>query len=414
MRYALRWSAWQSEVGFMRLLRIGGLAALAWLVWGSPLAAQEAGRWQAVLDGRVFAQYTRSGTERGAQAFASSNWFTFTLSRGAQEGRFAAGVMASLEPITVGKCGYPRLLTPGFICFENVLEDRQHGHPLIMAAGASYERVFAGSTNAVLQAGLAGSPAFGPAAYFHRASAQYDPITPLTHDLFNVAHTAYGLVTTGIAHGSWSWEGTVFNGRAPDDNGYDLDLAPMHSYATRGTAELASGTSAQFSFASIQSSPGGSQHGHGGGRMKAFSLSLERVSGEADRNNALTAAWSVHHAEGETSSAGMFETQITRSRHVVFGRLELVERVQQEVTVIEDPDGNHQHIMTARKFWVGELAAGYAFRLGGWLGMESSLGARGSANSIPYNIQGQYLADMGLAFAVFARVARAGTPAHQH
>jgi hypothetical protein len=388
--------------------------ALLCLAAAAQLEAQDAGRWQALFDGRVFAQYTRSGTERGAQAFASSNWFTFELSRSTEKERFVAAAMSSLEPITVGKCGYPRLLTPGFLCFENVLEDRQHPHPLIMTVAASYERILAERTHALLLAGVAGSPAFCPKPNFHRASAQYDPITPLTHDVFNVAHTAYGLVTTGISHGRWSWEGTVFNGTLADDNSYDFDLAPMHSYATRATAELAEGTSAQFSFASLQPSPGGSAHGHGGGRMRAFSLSVERVAGEPGHNNALTLAWSAHRAGGVTSHAGMLEGQLTRARHTLFSRLELLERVEEEVIIIENPDGSHQHNVTPRSFWLGEFSSGYAFRLGGWLGLHSSLGARVSVNRIPSYIEPRYLSDMGLAFALFARVARAGTPAHQH
>ena len=395
-------------------LRFGMSGVLLWLGAAAPLAAQEAGRWQLALDGRAFAQYTRSGTERGAQAFASSNWFTFELSRSAESGRFVAAAMGSLEPITVGKCGYPRLLTPGFLCFENALEDRQHPHPLMMTVAASYERILAERTHALLLAGLAGSPAFGPTPYFHRASAQYDPITPLTHDVLNVAHTAYGLVTTGISHGRWTWEATVFNGTAADDNGFDLDLAPLHSYATRATTELAEGTSAQLSFATIQPSPGGSAHGHGGGRMRAFSASVERVAGEPGRNHAITLAWSAHHAGGETAHSGLLEGQLTHARHTLFSRFELVERVEEEVTIIESPDGSHQHIVTPRSFWVGEFSSGYALRLGGWLGLDSSLGARASVNRIPSYIQARYLSDMGLAFALFARVARAGSPAHQH
>ncbi|MGH7468077.1 MAG: hypothetical protein ACRENP_08825 [Longimicrobiales bacterium] len=376
-------------------------------------AAQEPARWRLNADGRAFAQYMQSGTLAGTRAFGSANWFMADLRRESGDHRFVVAGMVSAEPLTLGECGYPRLLTPGFLCFDNVLEDRQHTHPLVMGLSASYERVLSESSQAHVQASLVGEPAFGPAPYFHRASAQFDPIAPLTNDLLNPAHTAYGVVTAGATIGQIAWQASVFNGAARDHNPYDFDIAPLHSYATRAALFLSDRTRVQASVADFQPAGAGSaHHGHGGGRMRAWSASLEHQVSGAERTGALTIAWAAHHAGGETAHSGLLEGQVTRARHTMFGRLEMVERIELEATFVDLPDGTHQHIVTPRRFWVGEVNGGYAHRLISRFGLDASLGARASMNSIPAYISPRYNADLGFGFAVFALIARSGTEHH--
>ncbi len=386
------------------------LLVLATLVQAS---AQEPARWQAGIDGRVFLQYMRSGTLRGADGFGSANWFMASASREAVSRTIAADLMLSLEPLTLGECGYPRLLTPGFICFEHVLEDRQPTHPLIMNLGASIDQKI-GAARARVAAGLAGEPAFGPQIYFHRSSAAYDPISPLGHDRFNPVHTAYGLVTGGVSAGRMRLEASVFNGTAHDDDPYDLDLAPMHSYSGRATVSVGAATRAQVSFANLQPSPGGGGHaGHGGGgpsRMQVFSATLER-DGALDLSAlSYTIGWAAHRMLEETEHAGLLEAQWTHDAHALFTRAELVRRVEYDVRFVEQPDGTHLHTALPRRFQIGELVGGYALRLPAWRGVESSIGARASLNTIPTYIRPRYDAGHGFAFAVFTSI----RPAQRH
>jgi hypothetical protein len=357
-----------------------------------------------------------SGTVRGAQALGSANWLMLEAANRSETNLWTFGAMASAEPFTLGECGYPRLLTPGFLCFENALEDRQHSHPLIMELSARYERTWHERGALQLQAALVAEPAFGPTPYFHRASAQHDPIAPLTNDLLNPAHAAYGVVTVGAGTGRIHWQGSVFNGRAPDRNPYDFDLAPLHSYATRVTAALGATTRAQASFADFQSSGGNAgHHGASGGGMRAWSASLEHATGDAQRNGALTLAWAAHRADGQTVQSGLLEGQLTRSRHSWFGRYESVERLELEVIFIERPDGTHEHIETPRRFWISELSTGYAHRLVRRLGLDGSLGARASLTSIPAYIFPRYNANMGFGFTIFALIAPARRDSsHRH
>jgi hypothetical protein len=382
-----------------------------------PVAAQEMpARWQLAADGRAFAQYMRSGTIRGAQAFGSSNWFMLAVSRESEASRLALVGLGSFEPLTLGECGYPRLLTPpGFLCFDRALEDLQHTHPLIMSLAASYERSLGESSMARLYAGAIGEPAFGPAPFFHRASAQFDPIAPLSNDMLNPAHISYGLVTAGLATGPLLWEASVFNGRSPDRNPYDFDFAPMHSYAGRASAQLSETLQAQLSVADFQPSGAAGHHGGGAGRMRAWSASLARVPADPARGTAFTMAWAAHHAGAETTHAGLLEAQFNRANNILFGRVELVGRVEQETQFIYFEDGSHEHFEVPRRYRVAELSGGYARVLGSLAGIDASLGARGSINTIPSYIRARYdQADRGFAFAIFGRLSPVPTISHHH
>ena len=394
----------------MQISKSVGLTAafLMTLATVNPAASQSGSGWQTTLDARVFAQYMRSGTLRGADGFGSANWFMAGARQQSDQRSLSANLMFSLEPVTLGECGYPRLLTPGFICFEHALEDRQHTHPLIMAINASLEQRF-GSVAVTVSPGLAGEPAFGPIAYFHRRSAAYDPISPLTHDRFNPVHTAYGLVNAAIQTGRLRLEGSVFNGTAHDDDAYDLDLAPMHSYAGRVQWSLGRSSLAQFSVGSLQPSPGGGHHGSTDERMMVYSAALESAPNSMGAM-AYTLGVAAHRMAGETEYSGLAELLWSKSAHSLFARAELTERVEYDVLIVIDSTGAHQHTEIPRRFDLGEVAAGYAFRMPIWRGIETSIGARASVNTIPSYLRPRYDASRGFAFAFFTSI----RPAQQH
>ena len=384
-------------------------AALAMtLATVSSAASQSNSGWETTLDARVFAQYMRSGTLRGADGFGSANWFMAGARQQSEQRTLSANLMFSLEPVTLGECGYPRLLTPGFICFEHALEDRQHTHPLIMAVNASLEQRI-GKVAVMVSPGLAGQPTLGPIAYFHRRSAAYDPISPLTHDRFNPVHTAYGLVNAAVETGRLRLEGSVFNGTAHDDDAYDLDLAPMHSYAARVQWSPGISSLAQFSVGSLQPSPGGGHHGSGAERMTVYSAALESAP-NSRTPMAYTLGVAAHRMAGETEYSGLAELLWSKSAHSLFARAELTERVEYDVLIVIDSAGAHQHTEIPRRFELAEVAAGYVFRMPTWRGIETSIGARASINTIPSYLRPRYDASRGFAFAFFTSI----RPAQQH
>ena len=71
--------------------------------------------------------------------------------------------------------------------------------------------------------GYPGEPALGPVAFMHRMSASENPSATLAHHLQDSTHISFGVLTTGFTYRWLKLEGSVFNGREPDENRYDFD-----------------------------------------------------------------------------------------------------------------------------------------------------------------------------------------------
>jgi hypothetical protein len=81
--------------------------------------------------------------------------------------------------------------------------------------------------------GASDEPALGPVAFMHRPSAAAVPFAPLSHHTFDSTHITFGVVTAGVDRGRWTVEGSLFNGREPDDERWDFDLGRMDSVSGR-------------------------------------------------------------------------------------------------------------------------------------------------------------------------------------
>jgi len=89
------------------------------------------------------------------------------------------------------------------------------------------------STHLTFTGAPVGAPALGPIPYMHRASSFDNPMTPLTHHLFDSTHVSFGVATASLGHGPWTIEGSVFNGREPDEHRWDFDFGRMDSVSGR-------------------------------------------------------------------------------------------------------------------------------------------------------------------------------------
>jgi hypothetical protein len=81
--------------------------------------------------------------------------------------------------------------------------------------------------------GYPGEPALGPVAFMHRASASENPSATLSHHLQDSTHISFGVFTTGFAYRWFKLEGSVFNGREPDENRYNFDAHKWNSRSAR-------------------------------------------------------------------------------------------------------------------------------------------------------------------------------------
>ena len=212
----------------------------------SPLAAQtgaaphehmqmnmQPAGWTFMQDGIVFGMFNRQGGPRGGQELKVPNWWMGMGTRSFGSSRLTLTGMFSLDPATVGKRGYREVFQIGEAVDGVPLVDRQHPHELFMQLAAVWRMPISERAGLTIAGGPAGEPALGPVAFMHRASSTENPMAPLSHHTFDSTHISYGVVTAALDRGPWVLEGSVFNGREPDEHRWDFDFGALDSVATR-------------------------------------------------------------------------------------------------------------------------------------------------------------------------------------
>jgi hypothetical protein len=241
-----------------RVREVAWLSSLAWLAMTIPAIAQQvtnlspqttqpdgtadhrqhehaqtATGWQFMQDGIVFAEFNHQGSLRGGSEFIVPNWWMGMATRDTSRGRVTFTSMLSLDPVTVGKDGYREIFQVGEALNGRPLVDRQHPHDLFMQLAGSWRVALSDATGLTIAAAPVGEAALGPVAFMHRPSAAENPTAPLGHHTFDSTHIAFGVVTAAIDHGPWVVEGSLFNGREPDEHRWDFDFGPLDSVSAR-------------------------------------------------------------------------------------------------------------------------------------------------------------------------------------
>jgi len=137
--------------------------------------------------------------------------------------------MFSAEPFTFARRGSPLLFQTGETYKGQPLIDRQHPHDLFMELSAQYTLPLGDRGTWFAYIGYPGEPALGPVAFMHRASASENPSATLSHHLQDSTHISFGVLTTGFTYRWFKLEGSIFNGREPDENCYDFDSNKWNS-----------------------------------------------------------------------------------------------------------------------------------------------------------------------------------------
>jgi hypothetical protein len=356
-----------------------------------------ASSWELMLHGNLFLQYLNEGGEehrRGHQA-GSINWLMGMARRPLAGGRFGVRTMLSLEPWTIGGCGYPNLLATGETCDGDTIHDRQHPHDLFMELAAEYDAPLTPSLRWQLYGGPAGEPALGPAAFPHRLSAMPNLLAPIAHHWLDATHITYGVVTAGVYNSRWKVEGSVFNGREPDENRADLDLAAMDSVAARVWFLPSERLALQVSGGRLEEA----EPPHGATPR----IDVVRLTSSATYHYPLapggfwatTAAWGVNHESGEATHAFNAETVVTPDgANTWFGRLEIAGKSAHDLHVHE----------SSSVFTVGKVQGGYARYLAPRRGVQPGFGLSVSASVVPPALAPRYAGRVAPGIGVFFTV----------
>jgi hypothetical protein len=352
------------------------------------------GDWMIMAHGFAFAQYDKQGGERGDDQFGSLNWAMLMATHDLAGGRFQARTMLSLDALTVTSRGYPLLLQTGESFDGQPLHDKQHPHDFWMELGALYQRPITKSLAWSFYAAPSGEPALSPVAFMHRPSAMDNLTAPIGHHWQDATHVSFGVLTAGIFTHTWQLEGSVFNGREPDQNRWDFDPIKLDSYSGRFTLNPNVHWSLEGGYGYLKSpealDPGMSMH-----RITA-SVQHGATLG-SDGQIASTFVWAANKYStmpGLSHSLLLESEAILDRSHTLFGRTEVVQKSAEDL-VVADPLTTSKGVLlpgfpVMQHFNVGTAQLGYIREVARTHWATFGLGAGGIVNFVPSSLEPYY------------------------
>jgi len=357
----------------------------AWLPDATPMYGihRQRGPWEIMLHGNAFAQYLNEGGEvhrRGQQA-GFINWFMGMARRPLAGGRVGVRGMVSLEPWTIPGCGYPVLLATGETCNGDTIHARQHPHDLFMELAGEFDRPLTPSLRWQIYGGPVGEPALGPPGFPHRLSAMANLLAPIGHHWIDATHITFGVVTAGVYGTRWKSEASLFNGREPDEQRTDFDLAPLDSFSGRLWLHPTDRVSFQVSAGRLEEA----EAAHGVGPR----IDVTRTTASATYHAALgasgfwatTLAWGANAEPQDMTHAVTAETVATADgMNTWFGRMEVAGKSAESLHVHESDD----------IFTVGRIQGGYVRYLNARRGLQPGIGLTLSVSIVPAALEARY------------------------
>ncbi|MGE3403023.1 MAG: hypothetical protein AB7K63_10570 [Vicinamibacterales bacterium] len=365
----------------------------SWLPDETPMYAvhRQQGDWMLMGHGNLFLQYLKESGDRGSEQAGSINWLMGMARRPAGAGRLTLRGMVSFEPWTIGGCGYPDLLATGELCDGEAIHDRQHPHDLFMELAAEYDRPLGRGVRLQLYGGPVGEPALGPVAFMHRISGVPNALAPMTHHWFDATHITFGVATAGVYASRWKLEGSVFNGREPDEDRTDFDFAAMDSWSARASFLPTARWALQVSAGHLNEA----EPAHDEGEPR---VSVDRITASAAYHRrsegstwATTVGWGSNAEEDERTHALLVESAMSwRDRDSVYGRAEWAQK-----------SGHDLDVPLHDIFSVGKLQVGYTRYLAPWKGLAPGIGAALSTGVVPQSLQPYYGGRFNAGVAVY-------------
>jgi hypothetical protein len=353
------------------------------------------GSWTLMIHGIAYVEYDKQLGVRGDDQVGSINWGMLMAMHSLWGGMLHLHGMLSAEPATIGSQGYPLLLQSGESYRGAPLHDRQHPHDLFMEIAALYEHPVARNLALSLYVAPVGEPAIGPVAFPHRPSAASDPLAPLGHHWQDATHITFGVLTLGMFSRTWKVEGSIFNGREPDEHRTDIEVRKLDSYAARIFYNPDAHWSYSVSTAYLASPevlhPEESLH-----RYAASIMNTRLLGARGEWNSSLI--YGANAVSGAPlASSALIETNVSLDGvNTFFGRAELVQKSAQDLAVADQSD--------SRRYDLGALTLGYSREIVREHGLTLGASILGTLDVVPPSLAAAYGTRYPKGYAVFLRL----------
>jgi len=368
----------------------------------SDAAPAPAEGWHLMDLGVARLSWNDQGGPSGGSAIESGNWNMVHASRSLGPGRLSLMMMNSLEPATYAAQGSRELFQTGESYKGQPLVDRQHPHDFFMNLSATWRLNVSSDAGVWLQLAPVGEPALGPVAFMHRASSGDNPTAPLGHHWTDSTHIAFNVVTLGAG---WRWlavDGSVFHGREPDENRWDIQGGPIDSASGRIRFFLGRGWSAEISHGFIKEPEAPLQPGNTHRTTASISWGAA-----GDRPYAVTVLWGRNDEQHGTSDAFLAEAAWQGTPHdQIYARAELVQKdtellLTKSLSLSEEPNepqGGAAHLSR-----IGAFTVGYVRDFDLVAALRTGVGLDVTGYTFPGSLAGAY-GDFPVSLHVFLRI----------
>ena len=347
-----------------------------------------------MLHGFADLVYDDQGGPRGAEKLFVPSMLMAMAQRSAGAGTLGLRAMLSLDP-AMGKRGYPLLFQTGETA-DGVtpLVDRQHPHDLFMELAATYS-VPAGDGSVFGYAGLPGEPALGPPTFMHRASGDVNPEAPLSHHWLDSTHITFGVLTLGATTGTWKLDASVFNGREPDEERWDIETGDLDSASGRVTFNPSPRWSMQASYGRLDSP----EQLEPPGIVERTTASVAHTAPVAGGHWSTTLAAGINREHAADHPAALLETARQAGPLTLFARADWIKNEH----LFEGPDP-----LAGRSFTIAKLSIGATHEIARAGAAAFSAGGLVSTYRFAGDLEPRY-GDSPVSFMVFLRTTLAGS-----
>jgi hypothetical protein len=401
----------KQDISPRKLVTASDGSGTSWLPANTPMNAIHGkwNDWDLMLHSQIFLQYIETSGKRGDRQFGSINWFMGMMERPLGEGKIGLRSMLSLEPWTVGKCGFPDLLQTGEECNGEKIHDRQHPHDLFMELAAIYELPLSDDLGIRVYGGPAGEPALGPTAFPHRASAFPGPLAPISHHWLDASHISFGVTTLGLHGKTWMIETSAFNGREPDDERSNFDIDGLDSYSGRVTLMPSGNAVFQVSGAYIGNAEESENPNEKYIDVKRFTTSLSINQELTGGLLSSTLAYGINQEHSIDSSSILVETSLSTNFHYTLGfRGEWVQKTGHDLVI--DETGFEE-----RRFDLGKVSLSLLREFPGDHAWLPGIGASVDISTYPKDLEAIYGNRWPLGYVLFASLRpKAMDMSHHH
>jgi hypothetical protein len=294
----------------------------------APMWMKSVENWEVMAHGVVFVDYNQQGGPRGEGKAESVNWLMLMEEHRLGSGNLLFREMFSAESLTSPHPGFPELFQTGETYHGQPLVDHQHPHNVFAELSLDYTHPIGSLLKEKVSwefyGAAAGEPALGPVTFMHRASASELPMAPLSHHLQDSTHTSFGVITTGLIIDRFKIEGSVFNGREPDEKRYTIQFATLDSWSARLSVAASKSWTAEYSYGRLEH-----PEAFEPGSQRRQTAAVEYVRPFAKGSWATSAVWGrVHNVfDNHNLNGYLLETTANfKLRNYAFSRMELVDK----------------------------------------------------------------------------------------